>query len=160
MSVASVALPTADDAMADTGPELVAAVESRLREIEALAEPAVAASAMLGAAETVLASWVSARGEAPTLATREGFRLLALHRQGAQDEPSFNACRETCREIAYHYNLLCLREGDGLPEVDPTKVRRMMGLLVNHLALFVGAKMHAAQVGEFCCAARPLRERD
>ena len=36
----------------------------------------------------------------------ESFRLLALHRQGARGVPSFNACRETCREIAYHYNLL------------------------------------------------------
>jgi len=61
---------------------------------------------LLREAESVLEEWLRARGEAPTSETSEGFRLLALHRQGARGVPSFNACRETCREIAYHYNLL------------------------------------------------------
>ena len=34
--------------------------------------------------------------------------MLALHRQGARGEPSFNACRETCREIVYRCNLITL----------------------------------------------------
>jgi hypothetical protein len=36
----------------------------------------------------------------------EGFLLLALHRQGAKGDPSFDACRETCRELVYDYNLI------------------------------------------------------
>ena len=51
--------------------------------------------------ERVLERWLEARGETPTAARREGFRLLALHRQGARGDPSFNACRESCRELAY-----------------------------------------------------------
>ena len=66
---------------------------------------------------------------APTEETSEGFRLLAPHRQGARGDPSFNACRETCRELAYHHNL----------------------------ALFIGGKLENAKMGEFCCAAKPLR---
>ena len=52
-----------------------------------------------------------ARADAPTRARVEGFRLLALHRQGAQGDPSFNACRETCRELVYHHNLVRARAG-------------------------------------------------
>jgi hypothetical protein len=108
---------------------------------------------MLDVAESVLEKWIEARGEIPTSDTREGFRLLALHRQGAQDVPSFNACRETCREIAYHYNLLCLE-----PDGAKTRQRqRMMAMLVRHLALFVTGKMEVEGLGEFCCASRPLR---
>ena len=61
---------------------------------------------LLKEAESVLEEWLRARGEAPRDERVEGFRLLALHRQGARGVPSFNACRETCREIAYHFNLL------------------------------------------------------
>ena len=66
---------------------------------------------LLAQAEGVLEEWLRARGEAPGGETVEGFRLLALHRQGARGVPSFNACRETCREIAYHYNLLAEEGG-------------------------------------------------
>ena len=45
-------------------------------------------------------------------ATVEGFRLLALHRQGARGDPSFNACRETCRELVYHRNCVLPRAPD------------------------------------------------
>ena len=58
-----------------------------------------AANNLLKASEEVLEHWITARGEIPTDEEREGFRLLALHRQGAKGEPSFNACRETCREV-------------------------------------------------------------
>lgn len=131
--------------------------DDRLDAAAQLEHPGSAARAMLDIAEDVLARWVVARGEAPTRATREGFRLLALHRQGAQDVPSFNACRETCREIAYHYNLLCVEPDDERT----AQRRRMMALLVRHLDLFVGGKMEVEGLGEFCCASRPLRaERD
>ena len=110
---------------------------------------------LLRLAEQVLEAWISARGDTPTEEQREGFRLLALHRQGAQDLPAFNACRETCREICYHYNLLALPA----PQEQAAQRLRMMGLLVRHLALFVGGKLEVERLGEFCCAARPLRTK-
>ena len=69
----------------------------------------VAADNLLRASEEVLEHWIEARGEVPTQDEREGFRLLALHRQGAKGDPSFNACRETCREVVYHYNLITMQ---------------------------------------------------
>ena len=108
---------------------------------------------LLEQAESVLEEWLRSRGEAPTHERIEGFRLIALHRQGARGVPSFNACRETCREIAYHYNLLDA-------ETEPASAgprRRMMALLVKHLVLFVEGKLQAAGLGEFCCSSRPLR---
>ena len=105
---------------------------------------------LLTDAERVLEEWLRARGETPTAERVEGFRLLALHRQGARGAPSFNACRETCREIAYHFNLLGeSREG---------KVELMMEMLVRHLELFVCGKMQVEALGEFCCASRPVRQ--
>lgn len=130
-----------------------AGLDARLNAALAHDAPADVAQAMLALAEDVLVRWVRARGFTPTDATREGFRLLALHRQGAQDEPSFNACRETCREIAYHYNLLTMQPDDA---ATPQRAR-MLGMLVRHLALFVTGKMEVARLGEFCCASRPLR---
>jgi hypothetical protein len=131
----------------------VNATDARLDAAALLDDAAFAARAMLDVAESVLEKWIEARGEIPTSDTREGFRLLALHRQGAQDVPSFNACRETCREIAYHSNLLCLE-----PDGAKTRQRqRMMAMLVRHLALFVTGKMEVEGLGEFCCASRPLR---
>ncbi|HEX6155324.1 MAG TPA: hypothetical protein VFZ54_04820 [Burkholderiales bacterium] len=105
---------------------------------------------LLAQAESVLEEWVHARGEAPTLETSEGFRLLALHRQGARGVPSFNACRETCREIAYHYNVLGVKHD--------AKTELMMTMLVEHLKLFVRGKLEVEGLGEFCCASRPLRK--
>lgn len=109
--------------------------------------------ALLARAEAVLEAWVQARGEAPTREEVETFRLLALHRQGARGSPSFNACRETCREIAYHYNLL-----SGFSE-NKNHLEKMMGMLVTHLELFVRGKMEVEGLGEFCCASRPLRQQ-
>ena len=106
---------------------------------------------LLAAAEEVLEQWLRARGEAPTQETSEGFRLLALHRQGARGVPSFNACRETCREIAYHFNLLA--DSHERKEF----LERMMAMLVEHLKLFVRGKMQIEGLGEFCCSSRPLR---
>jgi len=108
---------------------------------------------LLGLAEEVLEAWVVARGGEPTQDTREGFRLLALHHQGTRGSPSFNACRETCREVAWHFNLLTGARAD-----DPARTLCMMQLLVRHLAYFVGGKMQVDGLGEFCCASRPLRQ--
>jgi hypothetical protein len=112
-----------------------------------------AAERLLMLAEEVLEHWIAARGADPTGEQVEGFRLLALHRQGTRGVPSFNACRESCREIAYHYNLLRLEPDAGRDE----DRRRMMAMLTKHLFLFVSGKMQIDGLGEFCCASRPLR---
>jgi len=128
------------------------AIDAELAAFSPRDDASGCAAALLASAEEVLERWIEARGDTPTHEEREGFRLLALHRQGAQNTPSFNACRETCREIAYHYNLLRLQ-----PDVSQNAQRqRMMALLVRHLELFVSGKMQVEQLGEFCCASRPL----
>ena len=114
------------------------------------------ADELLGIGETILGDRLSAHGKTPTTRTVEGFRLLALHRQGAQGDASFNACRETCRELVYHRNLVCL---DPVP---PETARRLrLGAMVTrHLALFIGGKLEVAGLGEFCCSSRPLRQHE
>jgi len=126
---------------------------SAFEAIEARLDAPADARALLALAEEVLEAWVSARGQEPTGDSREGFRLLALHHQGAAGLPSFNACRETCREIAYHYNLLTLEA-----PADAGRRLAMMGMLVRHLAYFVGGKLQVEGLGDFCCASRPLRQ--
>ena len=130
----------------------LAEIEARIDAIEAKADPAEAGE-LLALGEEVLEHWITARGETPTDQLREGFRLLALHRQGAKGEPSFNACRETCRELVYHYNLLSLEPDH------PDRARRMAlaALVARHLLLFVSGKMQVGELGEFCCSSRPLR---
>jgi len=132
----------------------LADIEARLDALEALGPGPDDAAGMLALGEEVLEHWVRARGEEPTSELREGFRLLALHRQGCEDLPSFNACRETCRELVYHYNLLGL---DGTAEA-AGRHARMMLLVARHLFLFVSGKMQVEQLGEFCCSSRPLRQ--
>lgn len=109
--------------------------------------------AMLAMAESVVEAWLAARGAEPDGETVEGFRLLALHRQGCKGEPSFNACRETCREIVFRRNAAALFADD------PAEARmqtRLMAMTVRHLALFVGGKLTEAGLGDFCCSSRPL----
>jgi len=133
----------------------LAAIEQRLEALAAVAEPGPeVAPELLALGEEVLERWVVARGLEPTRDTREGFRLLALHRQGCTDEPSFNACRETCRELVYHYNLVHLEP----QHPDVGQRLRMMTLVANHLFLFVAGKLQVRELGDFCCASRPLRE--
>lgn len=108
---------------------------------------------LLTIGEMALERWIEARGEVPTRERREGFRILALHRQGAKGEPSFNACRETCRELAYHYNLITMEPGH--PESG--KRVRMAAMVAKHLVLFIGGKLEVAGLGDFCCAAKPVR---
>ena|GEM_PF-480479 len=117
-------------------------------------DPGAAAAELLALGEEVLEHWLAVKGLAPTLEKREGFRLLALHRQGTTGDPSFNACRETCRELVYHYNLLTM---DPQHEDDPRRLR-MMALVANHLRLFVVGKMQVAGLGDFCCSSRPVRD--
>jgi hypothetical protein len=115
-----------------------------------------AAAELLQASEEVLEHWITARGDVPTRDKREGFRLLALHRQGAKGDPSFNACRETCREIVYHYNLVTMRDVNS----DITDRLLMLAMISKHLYLFVSGKMQVAELGEFCCSAKPIRSAD
>ena len=130
-------------------------IEMRIDEIpqDGALKPRPAARELLALAEVVLEHWIIARFEEPTEDRREGFRLLALHRQGAKGEPSFNACRETCRELAYHYNLLMAE-----PESPEALNRiRMAALVAKHLCLFVSGKMEIGGLGAFCCSSRSLR---
>ena len=118
------------------------------------ADPERAAAELLAISEETLEHWVTAKGLEPTSDKREDFRLLALHRQGIKGDPSFNACRETAREVAYHYNLLTLR-----PQHEETTDRvAMMKMICNHLLLFISGKMQVAELGEFCCSSRPIRQ--
>ena len=121
--------------------------------MEALRDtPGANAAELLQLGEEVLEHWIIAHDGAPTDDRREGFRLLALHRQGARGEPSFNACRETCRDLVYHYNLIELE-----PDHPDTPRRlRLAAMVALHLYLFVSGKMEQAELGEFCCSARPL----
>jgi hypothetical protein len=130
----------------------LAAIETRIQELAQAAEAASAAAELLALGEEILEHWVAARGETPTRERREGFRLLALHRQGARGEPSFNACRETCRELVYHHNLITMEPSH--PEARRRLV--MASLVATHLLLFVAGKMEVAGLGEFCCSSKPL----
>jgi hypothetical protein len=132
----------------------LADIEARLDALEAQGPLPADAAELLALGEEVLEHWVTARGEEPTRDLREGFRLLALHRQGCNGVPSFNACRETCRELVYHYNLVGLDEGGE----SGGRHARMMLLVARHLFLFVSGKMQVEQLGEFCCSSRPLRQ--
>lgn len=131
----------------------LADIESRIGALADATEPVAAAGELLALGEQVLEHWVRAAGGTPTRRTREGFRLLALHRQGARGEPAFNACRETCRELVYHYNLITMQ-----PDHPETPRRlRLAAMVALHLYLFVSGKMEVAGLGDFCCSSRPLR---
>ncbi len=142
MSVLAIALPS----------QSLSDIETRIAA-HMTGGDAAAADELLALGEQVLEAWIAARGETPTAARKEGFRLLALHAQGARGEPSFNACRETCRELVYHRNLVTSDPGH------PDTARRvaLAAMVAMHLYLFVSGKMEVAGLGGFCCAARPLR---
>ncbi len=126
-------------------------------EIEALARapegPEAAANALLAVGEEILKGWISARGAKPTEERQEGFRLLALHRQGAKGDPSFNACRETCRELVYHYNLIRSNPA----HADIMLRVQLAAYVARHLCYFIGGKLEENGLGEFCCSSKPLR---
>lgn len=135
-------------------------VEAACDAIEALPDVALAgaaqatASELMAMGEDVMTAWVRSRGQEPTEDRNEGFRLLALHRQGSRGAPSFNACRETCRELVYHHNLV----QDDPASAETAKRLRMAAMVARHLALFVGGKLIADGMGEFCCSSRPIRQ--
>ena len=131
----------------------LADIEAAITAVGPLPDVHAAADKLLRLSEEVIEHWVTARGEEPTSELREGFRLLALHRQGAKGDPSFNACRETCREIVYHYNLLTMQS----ELAETTNRLEMMKMISSHLYLFVSGKMQVAALGEFCCSAKPIR---
>ncbi len=112
------------------------------------------ANELLAVGEAILERWLEAQGMVPKNDTVEGFRLLALHRQGARAEPSFNACRETCRELVYYHNLVRLDPA----HAQAARRLRLGALVARHLALFIDGKLEVAGLGEFCCSSRPLRE--
>jgi len=107
--------------------------------------------ALLLLAEDSVENWILSKNKKPTLETKEGFRLLALQRQGARGDPSFNACRETCREIAYHYNLLNLNKNN-------LETLNMMRFVVKHIYLFISGKLVELGLGHFCCSSKSIRE--
>ena len=131
----------------------LADIEAAIDDLERnAAKPAEAAGALLKSGEEILEHWLDAHGKAPTDEEKEGFRLLALHRQAAQGDPSFNACRETCRELAYYYNLITLDAA----HAQAGQRLAMMAMVARHLYLFITGKMRTAELGEFCCSSRPL----
>lgn len=129
-------------------------LEAGIAAVAPGANPCDLAEDLLQIGEEVLEQWVVARDMTPTSETREGFRLLALHRQGAKGEAAFNACRETCRELAYYYNVVTL-QADHPDTADRVE---MMKLVVSHLYLFVSGRMQVAQLGDFCCSSKPIRQ--
>jgi hypothetical protein len=147
-----------------TGQQTISIDEAsaRIDRMLGLPDETLAASAreradeLLALGEAVLEAWLIAHGATPTEGKVEGFRVLALHRQGARGDPSFNACRETCRELVYHHNLVRLD-----PAHSKTADRIRLGAMVTrHLALFIGGKLQVIGLGEFCCSSRPLRQRE
>ena len=114
----------------------------------------VHADELLKLGEGILERWLEAHGKEPTQDKSEGFRLLALHRQASRGDPSFNACRETCRELVYHRNLIVL-EPD---HVEVVQRMRLAAMVARHLALFIGGKLEVSGLGEFCCSSRSLRQ--
>lgn len=114
-------------------------------------DPAERTAAMLAIAEAVIVRWLRAHGRTPTEARVEGYRLLALQRQGARRDPTFNACRESCRELIYQCNMARAYPAEAARRL------RLAAMVCRHLALFVFGKLETAALGEFCCASRPLR---
>jgi hypothetical protein len=130
----------------------LADMQQKLEGFVTSAQCDASAAELLALGEEVLEHWVTAKGQEPTTDKWEGFRLLALHRQGSKGDASFNACRETCRELVYHYNLITMEPEH--PEV--LQRQKMMAMVSNHLFLFVSGKLQAQELGDFCCSSRDL----
>ncbi|MHB8569687.1 MAG: hypothetical protein ACYC97_05750 [Metallibacterium sp.] len=130
--------------------------------IEALPDAAFATdsttvrSTLLHAGEFIMERWLQAQGMQPTDELHEGFRLLALQRQAACADATFNACRESCRELVYQCNVA--------EAANDTHERaqhlRLAASVTKHLALFIDGKLENRALGEFCCSSRPLRAQD
>jgi len=128
-------------------------LEAEIDAVDPANGPDQAAERYLALAENVMELWLEAHGKPSTDDTKEGFRLLALHRLGAKGDGSFNACRETCRELCYRYNLV--KQAEHAP--DKLAAVKQMTLLTRHLYLFISGKMQVSGLGDFCCASKPLR---
>ena len=111
---------------------------------------------LLDAGEAALVRWVVAHGSEPTQDQVEGFRLLALHRQAALRDPTFNACRESCRELVYQCNAAEAHSDEG----ERVRHFRLAAAVATHLFLFIDGKLENEKLGEFCCSSRPLRSQD
>jgi hypothetical protein len=120
------------------------------------ADAAAIADELLKLGEVILERWLEAHDKPPTNDKAEGFRLLALHRQASRGDPSFNACRETCRELVYHRNLVVLEPN----HTDVAQRVRLAAMVARHLALFIGGKLEVSGLGEFCCSSRTLRQSE
>jgi hypothetical protein len=131
----------------------LADIETAIGAITAVPDLQAALDELLELSEEAIEHWIVARGDVPGDEKREGFRLLGLHRQGAKGDPSFNACRETCREVVYHYNLISMQPD----HTETTNRLEMMKMISNHLYLFISGKMQVAELGEFCCSSKPIR---
>lgn len=146
----------------DTSARDECGLEGQLDEIIAMSDASITGKAeaiaadLLRIGESVMESWLEAKGTEPTTQKTEGFRLLALQRQGARGDPSFNACRETCRELVYHYN--CIRLDSGSPHTCDRV--RYCAMVARHLLLFIDGKLENAGLGEFCCSSRSVRLGD
>lgn len=131
----------------------VAELEAYMDAPKPDADPAKQAADYLMVGEEMLENYLFAKDLSPTDKEKEGFRLLALQRQGCKGDPSFNACRETCRELAYYYNLITTQADSD----EMTSRLAMMNMVAKHLVLFIGNKMMDDQVGEFCCSSKVNR---
>jgi len=125
-------------------------------DCELARSPAETKSMLLDAGESALVRWVGAHGSEPTQDRVEGFRLLALHRQAALRDPTFNACRETCRELVYQCNAAEAQADAG----ERVRHFRLAAAVATHLFLFIDGKLENEKLGEFCCSSRPLRSQD
>ena len=126
--------------------EIESSIQSVRDDPHSVSDPAMC---LLTLGEQILENWLQSHELEPTINQHEGFRLLALHRQGAINDPSFLACRETCRELAYQVNLYRIKN-------DTAQVT-MMAMVALHLLYFVRGKLEVQQLGEFCCSSKPLR---
>lgn len=117
-----------------------------------VAEAGELSAFLLDTGELALENWLASRGRTPDGSLVEGFRLLALHRQGARGDPSFNACRESCRELVFHVNCARLLAG-----AEVARALRMGAMVARHIVLFIDGKLENSGLGEFCCSSRPLR---
>lgn len=140
----------------------MASLMETLEGIETLPDAALAGDrealrgTLLHAGEAIMERWLEAHGQKPTGDAHEGFRLLALQRQAAREDPSFNACRESCRELVYQCNVA--DTANDLQEC--AQHLRLAAAVAKHLALFIDGKLQNSKLGEFCCSARPLRAND
>jgi hypothetical protein len=143
-------------------PTISGGTDALLGRLDALAE-AIAVQAvpdrerlgdeLVGIGESGLETWLAAKGRAPTHDKIEGFRLLALHRQGAKGDPSFNACRESCRELIYQTN--CANAAG--TRDDAIRHLQLASMVARHIVLFISGKLIEAGLGDFCCSSRTLR---